>query len=239
MEEDGFLATQAVEEIAVLCLAAATSTQENALQYHANRVVGNNYSFALKTPPSQQSKLVRFVNLLQQQTLLNPQTGEFLEVDETALWTGLPGLSLTIAEHNIMGGIDYEQRRNFAALLAQLYEAKSEWFSMLDAIIYSQLVWRFKKENDFGRDIVQVQVQVASMWLIYAPCRIWGNIQKGLQTRKGTFELAHWERLKEVLKHSQGEYLDECTQDLIWQALSSMEKTEKEAVNGDSTKGSA
>lgn len=113
--------------------------------------------------------------------------------------------------------INPEKRQNFAAFLAQLYEAGSERFSMSTAIVYTQLACPFEVEYKFktSRNTVHTQVQVACIWLIHAPCRVWTNIHQGLQTNKGTFECAHWVRLSQALQHSQGEYLDECTQDLV------------------------
>ncbi|CAG9986866.1 unnamed protein product [Clonostachys byssicola] len=213
---------KAVEEIVSLSAAAAAASEPpNALSYHVAGVIGTIYGLCMSTPPDEQSKLVDFTTLLQQQTVLDPKTGQILTRDDQAFWTSLPEISLLIADHRIAG-------KNFIAFIAQLGEDKCEWFR--DAkIIYEDLVLRFSEEE--MSEIGQETVQIACTWLIYAPNQVRGHVQSRTQTRHGQFKNDDWLRLRQILQHSQGVYLDEHTQEMMRCALAAMDKIEVKAAN--------
>ncbi|CAG9977308.1 unnamed protein product [Clonostachys byssicola] len=241
INQDTISTAQAVEEVTALTTAVGDA-EYSTLQRHSSAVTGCIIRAARLLTPDQQSKLIDFTQRLQRVTIPRPHDGGVLalgggdEVEE--FWSGMPMLSLHLADYHAAVprfGTQEENDRYFencTAFVAQLSEAGFlNW--------KEDLGWSYGALTSIlnvNRNVRKKDMRLACIWLIYAPAKLWLNIQLN-HTRKylnvvEKFTPEHWPKWKQVLQDCQNasseEFSDKDTQELIKRALDSMDKTEVE-----------
>ncbi|CAH0042627.1 unnamed protein product, partial [Clonostachys rhizophaga] len=241
INQDTISTAKAVEKITALTTAVGDA-EYSTLQMHASVVTVCMIRAARLLPPDQQSKLIDFAQRLQQVTIPRPHDGGVLALDggdeDEEFWSGMPMLSLHLADYHAAVarfGTQEENDRYFencTAFVAQLSEAGFlNWKENL-GWSYGALICIL----NVNRNVRKKDIRLACIWLIYAPAKLWLNIQLS-QTNKyldvvEKFTPEHWPKWRQVLQDCQNasseEFSDKDTQELIKRALDSMDKTKAE-----------
>ncbi|CAH0021195.1 unnamed protein product [Clonostachys rhizophaga] len=226
MEQNDFPIAQAVQEIVALTHAAALSTAEDdPVWVHASRVADAIHMLSMHTKHNEQYKLLEFVVSLHQVTIPDPNTGEVFALDGACFWTDLPELSMTQGEYFAYGNRSdtKEYHENALAFYAQLSAAGILKYKESISRDYNDLTRLFDTNGQLSRP----EVRVMCMWFIYAPEKVWLDVQLRRTYQDDQFPADSWIKWRQFLQDCQsapGEKIrDEDTQQLIKQALESME----------------
>ncbi|VUC24939.1 unnamed protein product [Clonostachys rosea] len=248
--EDGSSIVDAVKQIIALTTAAAIeaaavkgppphkkySSRVDALWLHLGTVNAVLIALGKRIPHDQQSKLVEFTAHLQQARVSDPTNVGILSFEGRRVWLDMPYLSRNFADVSLRDSGDcmIDQRNidfaNLTAFLAQLAEIKfMTYHESIDWNLFS-LQCIFREDHQ----VTKQDIRVACMWLIYAPEKVWTDIQLGrkidIPVKINQFKPEFWPKWKEFLQglldRPTDAAKDQDIQDLMQRALQSMNNTE-------------
>ncbi|GJN73957.1 hypothetical protein PLICBS_008041 [Purpureocillium lilacinum] len=177
----------ALEEFTALAAAAKTSDVKAPLGVFPWNTWQSLIEIAKRTVPEKQTKMVEFVIQLEKKRMDDAETGEQMRHEGELLWTGLPALGYTVADAwqefdpKDPKATHYQHDRweNMIALLAQLSAASRANYTSSEVtdVDFSPLATHAFHQAFEESSPTDPIIRTACMWLIYAPTRLWANIQ--------------------------------------------------------------
>ncbi|VUC23028.1 unnamed protein product [Clonostachys rosea] len=264
MTNDETSAEITVDKIVAITSALATTSSDRGLEEHASNVSLTIVGVATRVPHDQQSKLVDFCFRLHLYSIPDPINGGFLSARRKGevFWSEWPQLKYIAVVYGFSGFVhesfvnDEQSYQNYMAWRAQLSEMGFSSWKEDPTFTWEHLKRIFR--HGYGSSRRRTDVRAMCMWLIYAPNKVWLDVQlrrripSGLIRERRRLRRSYWSRWKEFLRGchevqvnedenmlsdggygnarvaSEHDISDRDTQELIKRALESMEMVEAE-----------